>query len=185
MFTPVNEAINYIQSFEEKYTFEDMFISFSGGKDSTVTSDLVMKAFANSRIMHIYGDTTLEFPLTEEYRKRFSKKHTVIRAKNYEKNFEELIYSSGSGFPIFLANSTNRVLQCSYLLNICTFDRNSDHAPLFGQHQQPQGKIGTNRLKVTIKKTNIAGANSLAAAELKIKCQLTKYQMCISPTSNI
>ena len=32
---------------------------------------------------------------------------------------------------------------------------------------------------MTIKKTNIAGANSLAAAELKIKCQLTKYQMCI------
>ena len=25
-----DEAINYIQSFEEKYTFEDMFISFSG-----------------------------------------------------------------------------------------------------------------------------------------------------------
>ena len=72
----VDEAINYIQSFEDKYTFDDMFISFSGGKDSTVTSDLVMKAFANSRIMHIFGDTTLEFPLTEEYRKRFSKKHT-------------------------------------------------------------------------------------------------------------
>ena len=90
-----DEAINYIQSFEEKYTFEDMFISFSGGKDSTVTSDLVMKAFANSRIMHIYGDTTLEFPFTEEYRKRFSKKHTVIRAKNYEKNFEELCEQIG------------------------------------------------------------------------------------------
>lgn len=69
----VDEAINYIQSFEDKYTFDDMFISFSGGKDSTVTSDLVMKAFANSKIMHIFGDTTLEFPLTEEYRKRFSK----------------------------------------------------------------------------------------------------------------
>ena len=37
-----------------------------------------------------------------------------------------------------------------------------------------QGKIGTNRLKVTIKKTNIAGANNLAAAEMKIKCQLTE-----------
>ena len=91
----VDEAINYIQSFEDKYTFDDMFISFSGGKDSTVTSDLVMKAFANSKIMHIFGDTTLEFPLTEEYRKRFSKKHTVIRAKNYEKNFEELCEQIG------------------------------------------------------------------------------------------
>lgn len=91
----VDEAINYIQSFEDKYSFEDMFISFSGGKDSTVTSDLVMKAFANSKIMHIYGDTTLEFPLTDEYRKRFSKNHTVIRAKNYEKNFEELCEQIG------------------------------------------------------------------------------------------
>ena len=42
-----------------------------------------------------------------------------------------------------------------------------------------QGRIGTNRLKVTIKKTNIAGANSLLTAEQKIKCQLTKYQMCL------
>ena len=42
-----------------------------------------------------------------------------------------------------------------------------------------QGKIGTNRLKVIIKKINIAGANSLTTAEMKIKCQLTKYQMCL------
>ena len=42
-----------------------------------------------------------------------------------------------------------------------------------------QGRIGTNRLKVTIKKTNIANAKSLAVAEGKIKCQLTKYQMCL------
>lgn len=54
-----------------------------------------MKAFANSKIMHIYGDTTLEFSLTDEYRKRFSRKHTVIRAKNYEKNFEELCEQIG------------------------------------------------------------------------------------------
>ena len=42
-----------------------------------------------------------------------------------------------------------------------------------------QGRIGTNRLRVTIKKANIGGAASLLAAELKVKCQLTKYQMCL------
>lgn len=38
------EATLYIQSFRNKYVIEDMFISFSGGKDSTVTSHLVGKA---------------------------------------------------------------------------------------------------------------------------------------------
>ena len=42
-----------------------------------------------------------------------------------------------------------------------------------------QGRIGTNRLRVTIKRQNIAGAKNMLQAEGKIKCQLTKYQMCI------
>ena len=42
-----------------------------------------------------------------------------------------------------------------------------------------QGRIGKNRLKVTIKDRRLAGAKSLAAAEGKIQCQLTKYQMCL------
>lgn len=84
------EAIDYIQSYEEKYHREEMFVSFSGGKDSTVTSDLVMRALATNKITHIFGDTTLEFPLTYEYRERFSKTCRVLRAKNHEKNFEQM-----------------------------------------------------------------------------------------------
>lgn len=90
-----DEAIAYIQSFEEKYSLEDMFVSFSGGKDSTVTSDLVTRAFATNKVIHIFGDTTLEFPTTYEYRARFAKEHRVIRAKNYEKNFEEMCEQIG------------------------------------------------------------------------------------------
>ena len=85
-----DEAISFIQSYRDKYSLEDMFVSFSGGKDSTVTSDLVTRAFSSSKVTHIFGDTTLEFPLTYEYKNRFSRTHTVIRAKNYEKNFENL-----------------------------------------------------------------------------------------------
>ncbi len=90
-----DEAINYIQSFQEHYSLEDMFVSFSGGKDSTVTSDLVTKAYSTNKVIHIFGDTTLEYPLTDEYRLRFSKNHTVLRARNYEKNFEELCETVG------------------------------------------------------------------------------------------
>ena len=89
-----DEAIKYIQGFGESNSLDDMFVSFSGGKDSTVTSDLVTRAFAK-KVTHIFGDTTLEFPTTYEYRDRFAKSHRVLRAKNYEKNFEQLCEEIG------------------------------------------------------------------------------------------
>ncbi len=89
------EAVNYIQSYKSRYSIEDMLVSFSGGKDSTVTSHLVNRALGTNRVLHIFGDTTLEFPYTIEYRKRFStneesKGVRVLTAKNREKNFEDL-----------------------------------------------------------------------------------------------
>ena len=42
-----------------------------------------------------------------------------------------------------------------------------------------QGRIGSTRLKVIIKDIHIAKAKTLAVAESKIQCQLTKYQMCL------
>lgn len=89
----VEEADSYIRSCAKDVPVMDMFVSFSGGKDSTVTADLVTRALSNPRIMHIFGDTTLEFPFTYEYVKRFKKNHPktpVITARNKEKNFEEL-----------------------------------------------------------------------------------------------
>lgn len=89
------ESIRYIQSYREKYKIEDMMISFSGGKDSTVTSHLVSKALGTNKVLHVFGDTTLEFPSTMEYKKRFNKNAEsfgirMVTAKNREKNFEEL-----------------------------------------------------------------------------------------------
>ena len=89
------EAVDFVQSYRDKYKLEDMMVSFSGGKDSTVTSHIVCKALGTHRVLHIFGDTTLEFPLTMEYRKRFSKNPessgiVILSAKNREKNFEQL-----------------------------------------------------------------------------------------------
>lgn len=90
-----DEAISYVQGYLGKYSIDDMFVSFSGGKDSTVTSDIVRRALSSNKVCHIFGDTTLEFPLTNEYKKRFQKEHRVLLAKNYEKNFEELCEQIG------------------------------------------------------------------------------------------
>ena len=89
----VEEAKGYIRSMTENFDITDMFVSFSGGKDSTVTADLVTRALSNPQIMHIFGDTTLEFPYTYEYVQRFRKDHPktpLISARNKEKDFEEL-----------------------------------------------------------------------------------------------
>ena len=90
-----DEAISYIQGFKDDYELDSMFVSFSGGKDSTVVSSLVTRAFSSNKVIHIFGDTTLEFPLTYEYKKRFSKEHMVVTAKNYEKSFEDLCEQIG------------------------------------------------------------------------------------------
>lgn len=90
-----DEAISFVQEYKERYSLEDMFVSFSGGKDSTVTSDIVRRAFSSNKVYHIFGDTTLEFPLTYEYKKRFAREHRVLPAKNYEKNFETLCEQIG------------------------------------------------------------------------------------------
>lgn len=87
------EAMKYIQEKAKNFTDDEMFVSFSGGKDSTVTSDLVMKALRRENIIHIYGDTTLEYETTKTYLTRFREKHPntpMLVAKNKEQDFNEL-----------------------------------------------------------------------------------------------
>ena len=88
------EAVRFVQEYRDKYKIEDMMVSFSGGKDSTVTSHIVNRALGTNKVLHVFGDTTLEFPYTLEYKKRFKNEESqgvrVLTAKNREKNFEEL-----------------------------------------------------------------------------------------------
>ncbi len=89
------EAASFVQQYLDKYSVEDMMVSFSGGKDSTVTSHIVNRALGTNKVLHIFGDTTLEFPYTLEYKKRFNKNEEskgvrILTAKNREKNFEDL-----------------------------------------------------------------------------------------------
>lgn len=52
-----------------------------------------MRALGNPSIIHIFGDTTLEFPFTYEYAKRFKSEHTktpFLSARNKDKNFYDM-----------------------------------------------------------------------------------------------
>lgn len=85
-----DEAISYIKKTADRFDVSSMFVSFSGGKDSTVTSHLVMRALGSESIPHIYGDTTLEYPESAKYIDLFKKKYTktpILVAKNNDQDF--------------------------------------------------------------------------------------------------
>ena len=94
----IDEAFAFIQSTAKEYSRESIVISFSGGKDSTVTADLAVRALSNPSLVHIFGDTTLEFPLTLEYAQRFRKNNpkTIFKvARNMEQDFYKVCEDIG------------------------------------------------------------------------------------------
>ena len=52
-----------------------------------------MRALSDQQILHIYGDTTLEYPETLQYVKRFRKEHPktpFLISRNNDKDFYDL-----------------------------------------------------------------------------------------------
>ena len=94
----IEEAHDFIRHEAEKYPQENIVLSFSGGKDSTVVVDIVTKALSNPSLVHIFGNTTLEFPMTMEYAKRFRIDHpqAIFQvAENKEQNFMDMCAEIG------------------------------------------------------------------------------------------
>ena len=88
-----DEAYQFIQHAADSFDLEQIVVSFSGGKDSTVTADLAIKALSNPSLVHIFGDTTLEFPSTSEYAERYRLFHpeAIFQiARNDDQNFYDV-----------------------------------------------------------------------------------------------
>lgn len=88
-----DEALSFIAEAAKGYPEENLVASFSGGKDSTATADLAVRALSNPYLVHIFGDTTLEFPTTIKYAKRFRENHPLAifkTARNNEQNFYDV-----------------------------------------------------------------------------------------------
>ncbi len=89
----ISEACSFIIEASRGYSEENIVVSFSGGKDSTVTADLAVRALSNPYLVHIFGDTTLEFPSTTQYAKRFRESHPLAifkTARNNEQSFYDM-----------------------------------------------------------------------------------------------
>lgn len=93
-----DEANDFIHRAVEGFDEEHIVLSFSGGKDSTATADVVIKSLGNPCLVHIFGNTTLEFPLTYEYANRYREDHPLAifkTAKNREQNFYDVCEDIG------------------------------------------------------------------------------------------
>ncbi len=94
----ITEAHEFVKDAASKFAEERIIISFSGGKDSTATADVVIKALGDPGMMHIFGDTTLEFPSTLEYVERYQEAHPQAGfwiARNDEQNFMDVCEDIG------------------------------------------------------------------------------------------
>lgn len=92
------ESFEFVRNAASKFSEEKIVISFSGGKDSTVTADVVVKALSNPSLVHIFGNTTLEFPSTITYSKRYRENHPqaiFLFAQNEEQVFLDVCEDIG------------------------------------------------------------------------------------------
>lgn len=125
-----DEAFQFVQHAVTRFPSRTLMISFSGGKDSTVVSDLVRRGLGRSDILHVFGDTTLEDEFTYEYVRQFQEQNPVIPFFNAraEHDFHELVDEMGPPSrvmrwccTIFKAGPINNLLQSLGDQKVLTF----------------------------------------------------------------
>lgn len=85
-----------------EYWGGDVFISFSGGKDSTVLLDIARRIYPD--IEAVFSDTGLEYPEIKEFVKTFPNV-TIVRPKY---SFKEIL--TKYGYPIISKEVSNVVV---------------------------------------------------------------------------
>lgn len=125
-----DEAFRFTKQCVKRFPKRELLVSFSGGKDSTVVSDLVRRALSRSDIMHMFGDTTLEDPNTYAYIDEFREQNPLVPfwMAKAEHNFHELVEEIGPPSrvmrwccTIFKTGPINSLLQTFADQKILTF----------------------------------------------------------------
>jgi len=70
LFCMEAEAVTFVRTTTARYPQRARFVSFSGGKDSALVAVLVNKALGPTPLL--FSDTTIEYPPTYDYIKRFA-----------------------------------------------------------------------------------------------------------------
>jgi phosphoadenosine phosphosulfate reductase len=125
-----DEAFHFINDAAARFPNRARLVSFSGGKDSTVVSDLVRRALGSADVLHVFGDTTLEDQNTYDYIRRFQEESPQVPffAAKAEHDFHDLVEVMGPPSrtmrwccTIFKAGPINDLLQSLGDQRVLTF----------------------------------------------------------------
>ena len=89
-----DKAVRFIKGVADTFDLQTEYrvVSFSGGKDSTVVSHLVRKAFRDNGILHVFSNTTLEIEDTLDFVKKFVDTEKVFLLKaEPQQSYAELV----------------------------------------------------------------------------------------------
>ena len=84
-----------IRQWVNEYGEDGVYVSFSGGKDSTVLCDIIDKMYPNNKIPKVFINTGLEYPEIVQ----FVKTKTNVVILRPEMNFKKVITTYGYPFP--------------------------------------------------------------------------------------
>lgn len=90
----LQDRLGVIRDTIRKYGEENFYLSFSGGKDSTVVHYLVDMALPDNKIPRVFSNTGIEFKAIVDFVKSFDDERFVIipPSKNIRETLEEVGY---------------------------------------------------------------------------------------------
>ena len=84
-----------IKSIIEKYGEENFYISFSGGKDSTVLSSLIDMSLPDNNIPRVYANTGIELNMIRDFVYDLAKNDKRIQIIQPSVNIREMLEKEG------------------------------------------------------------------------------------------
>ena len=94
----LKERLRFIKEVIEDYDEENFYLSFSGGKDSTVLSKLVDMAVPGNKIPRVYADTGIEYELIREFVYDMQKNDDRVVIIKPKRNIKETLEKEGYPF---------------------------------------------------------------------------------------
>ena len=117
---------NRIRGWIEEYGVDGVYVSFSGGKDSTVLLDIVRKLYPD--VLAVYVDTGLEYPEIREFVKSFDNVEWLKPKKNFRQVITEY------GYPFISKEVSDKVQGARrYLKSVRERERETDLCTVHGR----------------------------------------------------
>lgn len=117
---------------------DGVYISFSGGKDSTVLLDIARKQYPN--IKAVFVDTGLEYPEIREFVKTFDNVDWLRPSKTFRQVIEEY------GYPFVSKEVSDKVDKCKSATKNGKYD-NSSRQKFEGTYKDKDGNVSRFNIK--------------------------------------